>query len=77
MSIGRPENHRFVARSYRMHLAELGGTVTVIVLMYDGRRFYMQDGIGHRTAIAARRLGGSGGNNWTAPETAVCRAPGP
>jgi hypothetical protein len=56
VSIGRPENHRFIGKAYRMLLAELGGTVTVTVLMYDGRKFYVQDGIGYRTTIAVRRL---------------------
>jgi hypothetical protein len=28
----------------------------VIVLMYNGRKFDVQDGIGHRVTIAARRL---------------------
>jgi hypothetical protein len=52
----RPENHDFIGRSYRAYLSELGGGVTIRVLMYDGRRFFVQDAGGRRATIARRKL---------------------
>ena len=52
----RPENHRFVGRTYRAHVPELGGGVTITVLMFDGRRFFVQDTGGRRAVLPLRTL---------------------
>jgi len=52
----RPENHRFIGRTYRAHLPELGGGVMITVLMFDGRRFFGQDAAGRRATVALRKL---------------------
>jgi hypothetical protein len=52
----RPENHSFIGRTYQAHVPELGGEVRITVLMFDGRRFFVQDAAGRRATMPLLKL---------------------